>query len=696
MQALAEEGPPRPAQPMPDLPDPPTRRRRVGDEPPAGRGACRATQTVGSPAGDPSPLPCEVARRSAPASRAVTAPFDPILLAAAGGVIAVSAAVAVIRRRGPDRRLELLHRMTCQLLESHDPRAELMLVLAELRRLLNAGSTEVLLVEGDEWRRTELVGTQATAHERCGQGWPSELTSLPPVPAHLDQLPGPGHRWADVRDRLGPGVAVAPVRSDGAVIGMVSAGQPAGRTRFSPADLRLLGAVTNQLAAVLDRSRLHRQLRHDATHDQLTGLLNRLGFSEQLADHCTPGAVLLMDLDGFKDVNDALGHREGDRLIIEAAARVSGGISHGAVARVDGDEFGVLLPGAGRQEAARAAGAVLSVLSKPFHVGGVPVEIGASVGVAVRDGRGEPDRLLLEAEVAMYAAKASRRGWEIYDPAHHPTARERLSMAADLRRAIDHAELDVYYQPKLDLRDGSVPGVEALVRWRHPRRGLLGPETFIAEAERAGLIPGLTFLVLEAAVAQQRVLRKGGFDLEMAVNLSLRSMVEPDFPDRVADVLRRHGMPASALTLEVTESSVMTDPARTISMLGRLVEMGATISVDDFGTGYASLSHLKRLPAGEIKIDRSFVAGMLDEARDAAIVASTIALARNLGVRAVAEGVEDGATCAALAALGCDCAQGYFVGKPMAVEQLGRWLVADGRAVQAAPADAPGARLPLS
>ncbi len=657
-------------------------------------GACRATQTVGSPAaGDPSPLPCAGAGagRLAPAPRAVTALLGPILLAAAGGG-AASAAVSAVRRRGPDRRLDLFHRMTCQLLESHDPQEELALVLGELRRLLNAGATEALLVEGDGWRRTELVGVQAGAHEHCGPGRPSELTTLPPMPAHLDQLPGPGHRWADVRDRLGPGVVVAPVRSDGAVIGMVGAGQPVGRRRFSPADLRLLGAVSNQLAAVLDRSRLHQQLRHDATHDRLTGLLNRLGFSEQLACHCTSGAVLLMDLDGFKDVNDALGHREGDRLIVEAAARVSGGLApHGRVARVGGDEFGVLLPEAGRQEAARAAGAVLSALREPFRVGGVSVEIGASVGVAVRDGGGDPDRLLLEAEVAMYAAKSSRRGWEIYDPEHHPTTRERLSMAADLRRAIDHAELDVYYQPKLDLRDGSVPGVEALVRWRHPRRGLLGPEAFIAEAERAGLIPGLTFLVLEAAVVQQRALRQGGFDLEMAVNLSLRSMVEPDFPERVAEVLRRHGMPASALTLEITESSVMTDPARTISMLGRLAEMGATISVDDFGTGYASLSHLKRLPAGEIKIDRSFVAGMLDEARDAAIVASTIALARNLGVRAVAEGVEDGATCAALAELGCDCAQGYFVGKPMAVDQLGRWLVADGRAVQTTPADTFGA-----
>ncbi|MHB1930904.1 MAG: putative bifunctional diguanylate cyclase/phosphodiesterase, partial [Acidimicrobiales bacterium] len=295
------------------------------------------------------------------------------------------------------------------------------------------------------------------------------------------------------------------------------------------------------------------------------------------------------------------------------------------------------------------------------------------------------DRLLLDAEVAMYSAKASRRGWELYAPPRDPNSRERLAMAAGLRQAIERDELDLHYQPKVDLRDGSVRGLEALVRWHHPERGLLPPDDFIGEAESAGLIPRLTFWVLEAAVAQQRALQRGGHDLEIAINLSLRSMVEPDFPEHVSQVLRRHGMPASALTLEITESSVMVDPVRTIGILGRLADLGTTISVDDFGTGYSSLAQLRRLPAGELKIDRSFVAGMLDAPRDTAIVASTIDLARNLGLRAVAEGVEDRATWSALAALGCDCAQGYYVGRPMPVERLERWLGVGSRPAGAAP-----------
>ncbi|MST34748.1 EAL domain-containing protein, partial [Acidimicrobiaceae bacterium USS-CC1] len=289
----------------------------------------------------------------------------------------------------------------------------------------------------------------------------------------------------------------------------------------------------------------------------------------------------------------------------------------------------------------------------------------------------EPSRLLLEAEVAMYAAKSSGRGWEFYAPEHDHHSRERLTLVAELRRAIDGDELEVHYQPKVDLRSGAVFGMEALVRWRHPERGLLGPDVFVPVAEEAGLIRSLTLRVLDAAAQEHRALTDLGFGhLEVAVNLSLRSMVELDFPDQVAKVLRRHGVPPTALTLEITESSVLSDPARTVGMLVRLAELGTTISVDDFGTGYASLSHLKRLPAGELKIDRSFVAGMLDAPRDAAIVASTIDLARKLGLRAVAEGVEDGDTWAALAELGCDQVQGYFVSRPLPPPQLEAWLVA--------------------
>ncbi|MHB1534363.1 MAG: putative bifunctional diguanylate cyclase/phosphodiesterase [Acidimicrobiales bacterium] len=343
--------------------------------------------------------------------------------------------------------------------------------------------------------------------------------------------------------------------------------------------------------------------------------------------------------------------------------------------RLGGDEFGVLLPDAHASDAAQMAVSLLGALEQPFHLDGLMLELTASIGVALKASSGEDaGKLLQQADVAMYSAKSAHSGWEMYsaDRDHHGP--QRLAMAGELRRAIDDGQLEVHYQPKADMRTGMVVSLEALVRWRHPRYGLIGPDQFIPVAERTGLIRPLTLLVLDGAGRLHAQLRQTGRPLGVAVNLSVRSVVDVNLPDQVADVLARYEMEPQSLTLEITEGSVMSDPARAIGILGRLVALGTQLSIDDFGTGYSSLAYLKRLPASEVKVDRTFISGLLNDRSDSAIVRSTVDLARNLGLRSVAEGVEDGQTWSRLIALGCDQAQGYFISPALPVPDLHRWL----------------------
>lgn len=604
--------------------------------------------------------------------------LEPVV-AVGGLAVASGAGVTYLRHRREAQRLQLLYRLARQVGDGTDLETGAAELLGELRRVLRAGRVEMTLLHDDRWRRTTLAGGHESPRVHEGVGTPPEAAVLRSGTLHVARLGARSSLRAALLERLGSGGVLAPLLAGTTLVGSVGAGHPVGRRTFADQDLRLLDVLARHLGSALDHRRLERRLRHDSAHDGLTGLPNRARFAELLDGLPDPSTVLLIDLDHFREVNDTLGHAHGDRLLRQAARRLATEVGRaGIVARLGGDEFGVLAPRAGATEAAPLAARLLAAVAQPFVVADVCLEITASIGVAVQRGPApEPSRLLLEAEVAMYAAKSSGRGWEFYAPEHDHHSRERLTLVAELRRAIDGDELEVHYQPKVDLRSGAVFGMEALVRWRHPERGLLGPDVFVPVAEEAGLIRPLTLRVLDAAAQEHRALSDLGFGhLEVAVNLSLRSMVELDFPDQVAKVLRRHGVPPTALTLEITESSVLSDPARTVGMLVRLAELGTTISVDDFGTGYASLSHLKRLPAGELKIDRSFVAGMLDAPRDAAIVSSTIDLARKLGLRAVAEGVEDGDTWAALAELGCDQVQGYFVSRPLPPPQLEAWLMA--------------------
>ena len=424
---------------------------------------------------------------------------------------------------------------------------------------------------------------------------------------------------------------------------------------------------------------------HQALHDVLTGLPNRALFRDRV-DRALSAArreggrpvVMLLDLDRFKEINDSLGHHHGDELLRLIGPRIAGVLrSSDTVARLGGDEFGVLLPTAPDAEAGAEVGEkILRALSEPFHVEGVELEVEASLGIAAYPEHGEcVDALIQRADVAMYVAKGTRSGHELY-------VRERddrpdpLALVGDLRRAMDDGELAVVYQPKVHLATGAVHGVEALVRWEHPSRGLVLPASFVGHAEHTGLIRPLTIHVLEAALAQVGDWRRAGLDLTVAVNLSVRNLLDRGLPGDVAGLLRKWDVPATALELELTESTIMADPQRARTILEALHDLGVGLSIDDFGTGWSSLGNLRSLPVDEIKIDRSFVTGMTQEGNDATIVQSTIDLGRNLGLRVVAEGVEDDDVRRELAALGCDLGQGYLFGRPMSGDELVAWSAA--------------------
>jgi diguanylate cyclase (GGDEF)-like protein len=418
---------------------------------------------------------------------------------------------------------------------------------------------------------------------------------------------------------------------------------------------------------------------YEAAHDGLTGLPNRTllldCIEKALRESDDGGALLLLGIDRFREVNDTLGHTHGDALIVAVGRRLDEFAGEGdVVARLGGDEFAVLLRAIDGDSGARsAAEQVREALRTPFEVAGLSLAIDVSLGLALLpassagsdvDAYTDAETVLRQADVAMSEAKHGHAGLAVYASEHDHHSTEQLQLLGELRVAIDQRQLLLHYQPKFDLVTGEVRGVEALVRWQHPERGLVPPDSFVPTAERTGLINALTDYVLDMALGKAAHWLEHGFSVPMAVNISARSLLDAGFPDRVLAALSARRIPPASLILEITETTIMEDPAHALAALQRLHDAGVYLSIDDFGTGYSSLAYLKRLPVDEIKIDRSFISSLSVDARDRLIVASTVSLGRALGLDVVAEGVEDEQTAAVLQTLGCDLAQGFHFGRP--------------------------------
>jgi diguanylate cyclase (GGDEF)-like protein len=423
------------------------------------------------------------------------------------------------------------------------------------------------------------------------------------------------------------------------------------------------------------------EVRRQSRTDELTGLPNRRALYADAPGLLTarpgvPCAFLLLDADRFKEINDSLGHDVGDRLLVQVSERLRRCLRPGdLIARLGGDEFAILLIGVGRDEAVQTADRLRAALREPLTLKGIAVQVGISIGIALFPEQGEDLKTLLrKADTAMYRAKTSRSGHHVYASEDQNPGEERLRMLQELRAALAEDQLVLYYQPKVDAVKGDVKGVEALVRWNHPRRGLLGPDSFLVLTEEAGLMTDLNNRVLSLALDQAARWEAQGRPLTVAVNLSASTLIDAELPERIAAMLMERGLAESALMVEITEDFMMPDRSRARDILARLQDSGIRIAIDDFGTGYSSLAYLRDLPINELKLDRSFIVPMTHCPRAAALVASTINLAHSLGLTVVAEGVEDGGALDQLARYGCDQAQGFHILRPVPAAGLDRWF----------------------
>jgi diguanylate cyclase (GGDEF)-like protein len=429
------------------------------------------------------------------------------------------------------------------------------------------------------------------------------------------------------------------------------------------------------------------ETRRQALTDDLTSMPNRRDFLGRLHDAIiasrasdTSMALLLFDLDHFKELNDTLGHDAGDQLLCQVGERLQRVLrAADTAARLGGDEFGVLLCGpCDATQAEVVADKILGAIARPFPIKGLSLRVTASIGIALfPEHAGDDEQLMQHADVAMYEAKSAQSGRACYASERDTHSLERLTLAAELSHALESGQIEAHFQPKADAASHRIVGVEALVRWRHPDRGMIPPDQFVAVAEQAGLGRALTRRMLELALTQVRAWREAGLDLHVAVNTTVADLQDTQFPAEVAATLARHGLPPEALVLEVTENMVLADPVRVGDVLGQLGELGLGLSLDDFGTGFSSLTHLKTLPVGEVKIDRSFVARMTSDPVDAAIVLATIQLAHCIGIRVVAEGIEDQITWSSLVANDCELIQGYALSRPLPAGELEALLRAE-------------------
>ncbi len=530
----------------------------------------------------------------------------------------------------------------------------------------SSGTVEGL---GDKYNRIKLgehvVGTMAQTRE-------------PLLSNALCEHPAIDREWKHREDLVA--FAGYPLIVDGRLVGAMAL---FASRALGEAVVQALATIADGVAQFIQRKQSENLLEYQALHDALTGLPNRNLFHDRLshairsaARKTAPVALLLLDLDRFKEVNDTFGHDAGDRLLRMLKPRLQRVLREcDTIARLGGDEFAIVLPETDREGAVQAANKILEAVDQPFLLDDCRLHVGASLGIALYPEHSHDGHALLrQADVAMYIAKQLGCGHSVYDAGADTYSANRLSLIGELRRAIDTEGLELYYQPRMNLRDGQVTGVEALARWNHPERGLLAPAEFIPLAEHTGLIDSLTAWVIGTALRQLQAWCDAGLNLTVAVNLSARNLQDAGLPGMVERLLKLYDIPGDMLVFEITESAVMADPDRAIATLNALRALGIGISIDDFGTGYSSLAYLKRMPVSEVKIDRSFVKDIPENAEDVTIARSVVDLGHNLGLEVVAEGVETGDSLELLSSIGCDAAQGYYISRPVPADKLTAWL----------------------
>jgi diguanylate cyclase (GGDEF)-like protein len=546
------------------------------------------------------------------------------------------------------------------------------------RRWLLIGSAMLLWFAGDAINLDTIAGGGTVPHGMADAFWClgfGLLAAAPWVaPTALEGLRVEGLR-----------VLLVPAGFSAVALGLLAADRITTLNGITAGlALAAVAVALARTALTLREFQLLADARHESLVDELTGLPSRRHFHRRLDTvlreaeaEDLPFALLIFDLDRFKELNDTLGHGAGDTLLQLVGRRLRESLGRGALlARLGGDEFAVLLaPGNDGDAALRTGAQVVDAIARPFAIDGLALDVGVSVGVALYPEHATEDgELLRRADVAMYLAKGTGGGVALYNPDRDLHTRDRLALGQQLRGGLDRSELVVAFQPKVDPQLGRVLGVEALVRWQHPQHGLLMPPDFLPLAARSGLMGRVTRTVLDGAIAQLAQWRAGGLDLTVAVNLAVADLADDALPDDVARTLARHDVPPTCLTLEVTEDGVIADPEAAAAMLDAIARLGVRVALDDFGTGWSSLAHLRRLPVDELKIDRSFVRDMVRDEDDAAIVRTTLDLARSLRLRVVAEGVEDDETWALLADLGADAIQGYVLSRPLPGSQMDLWL----------------------
>ncbi|WP_019814928.1 putative bifunctional diguanylate cyclase/phosphodiesterase [Saccharomonospora saliphila] len=540
-----------------------------------------------------------------------------------------------------------------------------------------------LRFDPDEPMRTVVVGD-----ELPGGVLPPEDPLLRLRGSHVRHLrlteANPDVRTA-LLDRGAHEALAVPLRSASRLLGVLEAHDRLSRWRgFGKYDVQLLGTMASHLATALDNRRLLATLRHDAYHDPLTGLLNRPGFRQVATEPLRENehsAVLRVDLDVLSTVSDALGYTWADRMLRAAGRRMRDTLGHEVpLARLEGASFAALLVDFTPEDVHATAERLRTHLSAPYPVDRLTVEANAVVGYAATTARENADGVDVDSflQRADMAVRATRSGEEVraYVPSMGQMFLRRFQMVTQFRQAIEEGQVTVHYQPKVALPGKQVLGVEALVRWQHPEFGRVNPDEFVPAVEAAGLIGVLTSFVLDTALDRVRRWQDEGLRIAVAVNLSVRNLADTEFPDQVAASLERFGVPGELLTLELTESGVMSDPERALPVLRRLHDLGIELAVDDFGTGYSSLAYLRQLPVDQVKIDKSFVFGMGTDLGDLALVRSIVELGHSLGLTVVAEGVEEDVARDQLEAMGCDVAQGYLISRPLSEERLQAWLQA--------------------